>query len=98
VVRTGETCDHIDENGARMHRPGQQLLDLDVFHKGFARARDARGWFFIGMGSGADAMKPAGTRYAQLEPFYNGHAVAMRSDGARVLLAGDTLAETLLAV
>lgn len=97
MVRTGETCDHIDENGARMHRSGD-LLDLDVSHKGFARARDAAGWFFIGMDSGADAMKPAGTRYAQLEPFYNGHAVAMRSDGARVLLADDTLAETLLAV
>lgn len=97
MVRTGETCDHIDEDGARMHRPGE-LLDLDVFHKGFARARDARGWFFIGMDTGADAMKPAGTRYAQLEPFYNGAAAATRRDGVRVLLSDDTLAETVLAV
>jgi hypothetical protein len=95
VVRDAQTglCDHIDKRGARMRRPGQ-LLDLDVFHKGFARARDSRGWFFIDK-TGGDAL--SGARYAQLEPFYNGMAAAQRGgDGARVLLSDDTFAETPL--
>jgi hypothetical protein len=95
VVRDAQDglCDHIDERGARTRRPGQ-LLDLDIYHKGFARARDARGWFFINK-DGDDAL--SGGRYAQLEPFYNGLAAAQRrGDGARVLLSDDTFTETPL--
>ena len=71
-----------------MGRPGP-LLDLDVFHKGFARARDAGGWYFIHSRTGRDAMARPGARYAQLEPFYNGVAAAQRHDGVRVLLCDD---------
>jgi len=87
VVRDADDglCDHIDARGARMGRPGP-LFDLDVFHKGFARARDAGGWFFIHARTGRDAMARPGARYAQLEPLYNGVAAAQRHDGARVLL------------
>ena len=57
-------------------------MDLDVFHKGFARARDYRGWCHIR----ADG-KPAYTaRFEEIEAFYNGQAFARTLEGDRVLL------------
>jgi hypothetical protein len=86
-------CDHVDERGARMRRPGP-LFDLDVFHKGHARARDARGWFFIDT-RGRDVLQHrTHSRFAQLEPFYNGVAVAQQLDGVRVLLSDEDLMQT----
>ena len=51
--------------------------------QGFAAARDSKGWFCLDW-DGNDALK--GARYAELEPFYNGRALAQRFDGSRVLL------------
>ncbi len=67
---------HIDASGRPLH--GQWFLDLDVFHKGFARARDADGWTHV---------DPSGRplyarRFAAVEPFYNGQARVERFDGA----------------
>ena len=36
---------HIDRSGREIH--GVYFLDLDVYHKGFARARDHHGWTHI---------------------------------------------------
>jgi hypothetical protein len=67
---------HVDVNGHALH--GQWFVDLDVFHKGFARARDDDGWTHIRMnGSPAYAR-----RFAAVEPFYNGQARVERFDGA----------------
>ncbi|NKC13742.1 MAG: methyltransferase [Gammaproteobacteria bacterium] len=66
---------HIDERGAFVH--GSWFLDLDVFHKGFARARDERGWMHVGR-LGRPAYK---RRFAMVEPFYNGQARVQRFDG-----------------
>jgi len=89
VVRDARTglCDHVLEDGSRC---GRSLEELDVFHKGFARARDAAGWFYLDR-EGGDALR--GRRYAALEPFYNGVALAQRFDDARVLLSDETMAE-----
>lgn len=59
---------HIRKDGELLH--GKWFSDLDVFHKGLARARDEQGWFHI---------NPAGKavyerRFRQAEPFYNGQA------------------------
>ena len=66
---------HLDLHGEQRH--GNWYADLDVFHKGFARARDAAGWMHV---------DPAGIpvyqrRFAAVEPFYNGQSRVERFDG-----------------
>jgi len=62
---------HIDQNGQALHH--QFFLELDVYHKGYAIAKDERGYFHINkQGKG---MYHA--RYLKLEPFYNDRAVAI---------------------
>lgn len=70
VVRcpTSGLCTHIDPDGRQLH--GRWFVDLDVFHKGFARARDAAGWFHVDQSGTSITSK----RYAEVEPFYNGQA------------------------
>ena len=95
VVRSLEDglCRHVDEEG-RFRLPYRAgLFDLDVFHKSYARARDARGWFFMSR-DGSDACR--GARYAAVEPFYNGQALVQDlHGGARRVIAedGGTLVE-----
>ena len=66
---------HIDAGGALLH--GVWFLDLDVFHKGFARARDERGWLHVDRSGGPIYER----RFAAVEPFYNGQARVERLDG-----------------
>jgi hypothetical protein len=77
-------CRHIDFEGEYIHEG--QFLDLDVFHKGLGRARDLEGWHHIDM-SGNDAS--AGKRYAELEPFYNGQALARTITGQYIVINED---------
>ena len=66
---------HINLAGSTVH--DRWFLDLDVYHKGFARARDEAGWTHIG-----PTGVPAYTRrFANAEPFYNGQARVERFDG-----------------
>ncbi|VEN74736.1 Methyltransferase (fragment) [Candidatus Desulfarcum epimagneticum] len=67
---------HLDLHGGILHN--RWFMDLDVFHKGYARAKDDSGWFHI---------DPAGRpvypdRYAMIEPFYNGQARVETKQGA----------------
>ncbi len=73
-------CRHIDPEGELIHN--KVFFDLDVFHKGFARARDAEGWFHIDR-NGNDISH---RRYEYLEPFYNGQAYARLKDGSAVVI------------
>ena len=67
---------HIDHQGVRIH--DAWFLDLDVFHKGFARARDDDGWMHVDRPG-----RPLyGRRFAAVEPFYNGQARVERMDGS----------------
>ena len=80
-------CTHIDLAGAQTH--GRWLIDLDVFHKGFARARDEAGWTHVDR-----AGHPVSTRrFAMVEPFYNGHARVETFEGERAVIdeTGTTL-------
>lgn len=71
---------HIDSAGRAIHR--QWFLDLDVFHKGFARAQDGSGWMHIDR-RGVPLYE---RRFASVEPFYNGQARVERLDGGREVI------------
>lgn len=66
---------HIDPKGEPVH--GVWFLDLDVFHKGYARARDDDGWTHINK-TGCPLYTE---RFAAVEPFYNGQARVERFNG-----------------
>jgi hypothetical protein len=66
---------HIDRDGVPVHH--RWFLDLDVFHKGYARARDDSGWTHIDL----DGCPQYQRRFAAVEPFYNGQARVERFDG-----------------
>lgn len=89
VQRDDGYATHIDVFGDEVH--GHWYLDLDVFHKGFARARDEAGW------THADRRgRPAyNRRFAAVEPFYNGQARVERDDGGLEVIdeAGHTVVE-----
>ena len=71
---------HIDKTGTFLH--GQWFHDLDVYHKGYARAKDGVGWMHI------DRMGTPiyNARYAMVEPFYNGQARVETFDGALLVI------------
>jgi hypothetical protein len=80
---------HIDLNGEPLH--GLYFEDLDVFHKSYARARDARGWTHIDM----RGVPVSARRFVMVEPYYNGQARVEREDGGLEVIdeAGRTLVE-----
>jgi hypothetical protein len=76
VQREDGRSTHVDGRGQLLH--GRWFLDLDVFHKGHARARDPDGWHHVD-----EQGRPLyARRFAAVEPFYNGHARVERPDGA----------------
>jgi hypothetical protein len=77
VVQAGDGhSTHVQIDGSLLH--GRWFVDLDVFHKGFARARDEDGWMHVDLRG-----RPAyARRFHAVEPFYNGQARVERFDGA----------------
>ena len=80
VRRLDGLCGHIDLMGKPVHALTYQ--DIDVFHKGFARARDAHGWMHIRL----DGRPAYEARFAEVEPFYNGQAYGRDWSGKRVVI------------
>lgn len=77
VVQAGDGhSTHIDLDGKLVH--GRWFVDLDVFHKGFARARDDEGWMHVDLQGRPGYMR----RFQAVEPFYNGQARVECFDGA----------------
>ena len=74
---------HIDPDGHLVH--GQWFHDLDVYHKGFARARDARGWTHVDI----QGRPIYARRFAAVEPFYNGQARVECFDGRLEVIGED---------
>lgn len=67
---------HINKQGWFIH--SYWFLDLDVFHKGFARAKSDDGWHHIDKNG-----KPIyAERYVSVEPFYNGFSRVETLSGA----------------
>lgn len=79
---------HIDRAGRLAH--GRWLLDLDVFHKAFARARDDGGWTHVDRAGRAAYSR----RFASVEPFYNGQARVETLDGGLEVI--DEVGSTIL--
>lgn len=85
AVVTMETglCTHIDSKGKHLH--GNFFLELDVYHKGYAIAKDEKGYFHINKYGQAQYSK----RYEKLEPFYNGRSLASDTVGNKLLISND---------
>ena len=79
---------HIDASGNQIHRKWFQ--DLDVFHKGYARASDSAGWYHVNM-RGEPLYE---VRFKNVEPFYNGQARVEGFDGSLSVI--DELGGTVL--
>jgi hypothetical protein len=71
---------HIRADGALLH--DVWFCDLDVFHKGYARAKTHQGWCHVDRLGGA--IYPE--RYVSVEPFYNGFARCETHDGALLII------------
>lgn len=78
---------HIDFNGDIKHN--KWFDDLDVFHKGYARAKNDEGWFHIN----AQGSAIYDYRFNSVEPFYNGYARVETKNGGRIIIneCGDTV-------
>ncbi len=66
---------HIDKKGKPIN--DHRFLDLDVFHKGYARARAFQGWFHVDKNGNPAYEK----RFKMVEPFYNGFARVIEFSG-----------------
>ena len=71
---------HIGFDGTLLH--DQWFDDLDVYHKGYARAKTHQGWCHVDK-QGA-AIYPQ--RYVSVEPFYNGFARCESHSGALLVI------------
>lgn len=71
---------HIDTDESQIHK--QWFLDLDVFHKNYARAKDKGGWFHITR----QGLPLYAQRYLQIEPFYNGISRVEAYGGSLLLI------------
>lgn len=83
ICREDGRSSHINAQGKLIHSKWYQ--QLDIFHKGYARARDEKGWFHVTK----EGLSAYNQRYASIEPFYNGQAHAQTHDGALVIV-GET--------
>ena len=71
---------HIDIGGVLLHN--KWFYDLDVYHKGYARAKTREGWCHVD--KHGEALYPQ--RYLSAEPFYNGFARCETPDGAILVI------------
>ena len=71
---------HINTKGERIY--SKEFLDLGVFHKGFATAKDQKGWHHIDR-SGSPLYKE---RYHFTEPFYNGFALVENFQSEKLII------------
>ena len=90
VQRDDGKHSHIGPSGKLLH--GEWFLDLDVYHKAFARARDEGGWHHV-ENQGQPLYQD---RYRNVEPFYNGQARAEGFDGSLSVIGESR--ETLLQI
>lgn len=71
---------HIDNKGRFIN--DKSFLDLGVFHKNFATAKDQQGWFHIDK-NGNELYKE---RYLIIEPFYNGFALVTTFKNEKLII------------
>jgi hypothetical protein len=72
---------HIDTKGKLIHE--KFFLELDVYHKGYAIAKDEQGYFHIDKQGNA----LYSNRFSKLEPFYNGRAIAIDHNNVKKIIS-----------
>ena len=80
VQREDGLSTHVDKSADFIH--DHWFMDLDIFHKGYARAKDIDGWFHIDV-SGNPVY---GDRYTMIEPYYNNQARVETNQGALLII------------
>ncbi len=81
AVNNDGLCTHIDNKGRLLH--GKHFSELDVYHKGYAIAKDERGYFHINK----EGRVLYNQRYIKLEPYYNGRAIAVDKYGVKLIIS-----------
>ena len=90
VYKLNKLATHIDLDGEEIH--GREFLELGIFHKGFAWARDSEGYFHIKK----DGSPLYSSRFKWCEPFYNEKAFARSEDDKLGLISENGKFEPLL--
>lgn len=80
VVNKEGKATHINSQGDTFHN--KYFDELDIFHKGFAVAKDYQGYFHIN--KHGEELYP--DRYQKLEPFYNGVSLATNFQNQKIIL------------
>ena len=70
----------------------KEFLDLGIFHKSFATAKDEYGWFHIDTQGNAVYKE----RYLIIEPLYNGFALVTNHDNKKLII--DELGDVVLRI
>ena len=78
---------HIDNKGKILH--GKYFDELNIFHKGYAIAKDSKGYVHINKKGNELYSK----RYKKIEDFYNGYALATTFENNKIVLNEDELVE-----
>jgi hypothetical protein len=81
ITNTKGLCTHINKQGQLLH--GKYFLELDVYHKGYAIAKDEKGYFHINKAGESIYSE----RYMKLEPYYNNRALAINQLGVKLIIA-----------
>ena len=71
---------HIGISGNKLNE--KEFLDLNIFHKNYAAAKDNVGWHHIDKGGNGLYNQ----RYLAIEPFYNGFALATKFDYQKIII------------
>ena len=87
VVNSEGKSTHIDNQGELLH--GVFFEELNIFHKGYAIAKDKDGYFHIDK-KGDELYKQ---RYKKIEDFYNGLAFATTFENNKIVLSENDLEE-----
>ena len=82
-----ELFKHINTEGRDLN--GKLFVDLGVFHKNYATARDSIGWFHINK----DGEQLYKERFRMVEPFYNGSAFVETNSKKKIIIdeGGNTI-------
>lgn len=81
IVNESGLSTHINNKGHFIHN--QFFLELDVYHKGYAVAKDKFGYFHIDK----QGIAIYSARYQKLEPFYNNRAFAVAHDNTKLIIS-----------
>lgn len=90
VINKDGKSTHIDSKGKILH--GKLFDELNIFHKGYAIAKDSNGYFHIDK-KGNELYTQ---RYKKIEDFYNGCALATTFENKKIILNEDELTELQL--